>query len=644
MILQKIVWGTEAPAGTEALYYHTGARLKAGEAGLQIPENTTVSFDTYFNAFLAEAWKRYTELRDVSFRISVSGAGNVMLMKRCRRNPEGKSTAAVRGAIRTAPERPAAEEKGRPAAEEKLTAEGENGHIRGRGTAAEEGAVCMAERRFSGRQEITFLLRNMDSALYYIALDAAEETLLEGGAVETDEPAREVRLALVTCTYRREAELLRNLRILKKENRKTGDGGAVLEKIFVVDNAKSLLPEQIEDERFRLIPNANTGGSGGFTRGLREAAGISGLTHIILMDDDVQIEFEAFRRTRSLLQYMKEEYSGNFIGGAMLRRDVPYLLYAAGEDWADGRIRNPYRNTDLRRTENILKAAEPVRGKQLYAGWWYCCVPKKHIGQRGYPMPFFLHCDDVEYSLRSGRPPLYLNGIGVWHEEFEDKRSSAAEYYDTRNRLITNAIYMEHGGLRNAVSVLCERFYATVFRYRYRDFALSLRAAEDFLKGPEWLYQADAEALHRAVLEEGYRPRDITAETDKLRGRQERKRDTFYSAQNCRGKIRTIVRYFFPAFGKAAVRMGAPVSAYAGKKRVLLTEPKSGTGFEVRKSWRETVECMGALLCSVPKLLSGCRRSGKMWRKQAAEEIREIRAGIGEKTNPEGRGNPDQKT
>ena len=44
MILQKIVWGAEAPAGTEALYYHAGVRLRSGEAGLQIPENTSVSF------------------------------------------------------------------------------------------------------------------------------------------------------------------------------------------------------------------------------------------------------------------------------------------------------------------------------------------------------------------------------------------------------------------------------------------------------------------------------------------------------------------------------------------------------------------------------------------------------------------------
>ena len=96
--------------------------------------------------------------------------------------------------------------------------------------------------------------------------------MFESGAVETDEPAREIRLALVTCTYRREAEILRNLRILRRENREAGDG-AVLEKIFVVDNAKSLLPEQMEDERIRLIPNANTGGSGRQVKGNRLLSG-----------------------------------------------------------------------------------------------------------------------------------------------------------------------------------------------------------------------------------------------------------------------------------------------------------------------------------------------------------------------------------
>ncbi len=613
MILQKIVWGAEAPAGTEALYYHAGVRLRSGEAGLQIPENTSVSFDTYFNAFPAGQWKRCTAVRQIRFRISVNGAGRALLMKRGGGNPEGPD--AGKDFLHTARKSLPEEDRGRP--------------------------VCIAETEFSGKQTIAFHLAVTDSGLYYIALETTKETVFESGAVETDEPAREIRLALVTCTYRREAEILRNLRILRRENREAGDG-AVLEKIFVVDNAKSLLPEQMEDERIRLIPNANTGGSGGFARGLREAMRFPELTHVILMDDDVQIEFEAFRRTRSFLQYIKEEYRENFVGGAMLRRDLPYILYAAGEDWAAGRIRNPYRNTDLRISENILRTAKPLRGKQLYAGWWYCCIPRKHIEQKGYPLPFFLHCDDVEYSLRSGRPPLYLSGIAVWHEEFEDKRSSALEYYDTRNRLITNAIYPERSRCKNAAAVLCERFYATVFRYRYRDFALSVRAAEDFLKGPGWLYRTDAEALHQAVLEEGYRPRALgQQELFELQEPFELQKPfklqepfepmktgaesgceygkNLHIIRSRMGKIRTIVRYFLQASGKTAVRMGAPVSACAGKKQVLLLEPKSQTGFEVQKSWRETAKCMGELLRIMPGLLFGSRRAGKEWRKQPKE-------------------------
>ena len=60
--------------------------------------------------------------------------------------------------------------------------------------------------------------------------------------------------------------------------------------------------------------------------------------------------------------------------------------------------------------------------------------------EKNRPLPFFLHCDDVEYGLRHGGTPIILNGIQVWHETYEYRQSPVTAYYDTRNTLIVNAM------------------------------------------------------------------------------------------------------------------------------------------------------------------------------------------------------------
>ena len=56
-------------------------------------------------------------------------------------------------------------------------------------------------------------------------------------------------------------------------------------------------------------------------------------------------------------------------------------------------------------------------------------------------MPFFIHGDDIEYGLRLNHSFILLNGIGVWHESFENKYQPVNIYYDTRNYLIINTLY-----------------------------------------------------------------------------------------------------------------------------------------------------------------------------------------------------------
>lgn len=550
MVLQHIVWPERNRPEVKELYYHTSRLLHITEDGtLVIPAGECVRFDTYFNAFSGAQWSKYTIVSVCTCRLRLTGKGEVRLVR-------------------------------------------DDGFIAG----------CVS---YDGVSETILPIDKLEPHFYYIELEAREETILYEGAFESPEAAKKTAVALATCTFNRQAAVSENVCRLVDKNVGTAGEAPALEKIFVIDNASNLEPSDFAKERVVLVPNRNTGGAGGFTRGIEEAMKDPEITHILLMDDDVVVEFEAMVRTKSVLSYLKEEYADCFIGGAMFRTDVPYVMHAAGEGYdSRGRVVNPYKSTDMRELAALMAVSGPLAVEQPYAGWWYCCVPRSHVEKKGYPMPYFLHVDDIEYSLRSGMCPLYFNGIAVWHEEFDGKRSSMMEYYDVRNRLITNCLYKEKGRLADAIYIVCERFYSTVFRYRYEDFMIAVKGAEDFLKGPEWLVTLDSEQHNAELRGMGYRLETLTPdELEMLTDATGEQQSTLY----------TLCRYVLPAKGSTAIRIGVKVGAYAGKKKVLLVEQKSGKGFWVEKSGKMTIKCFVRLIKTIGKVLINYRRVRKEW-------------------------------
>ena len=75
-----------------------------------------------------------------------------------------------------------------------------------------------------------------------------------------------------------------------------------------------------------IVPNPNVGGAGGFARGMLEALA-GGATHVLLMDDDVHVSPESFKRTYNLLSLVKNCYKQAFLNGAMLSLEEPNLQY-----------------------------------------------------------------------------------------------------------------------------------------------------------------------------------------------------------------------------------------------------------------------------------------------------------------------------
>ncbi|WP_077612297.1 glycosyltransferase family 2 protein [Clostridium sp. Marseille-P2415] len=306
-----------------------------------------------------------------------------------------------------------------------------------------------------------------------------------------------IKIAMIVCTYKREEFIKRNIDQIRKRILQNGE--ALLRKhldIIVVDNGQTL-NDGFED--ILLIKNRNTGGTGGFTRGIIEALHQKeekAYTHILLMDDDVDIEPEAFERMYSMLCLLKDNYRKSFIGGAMLRRDEPCVQEEAGAAW-DGILHPQGKGYDLKKAENILKNDEiyPVD----YNAWWYCCMPLSEIGLNNLPLPFFIHCDDMEYGLRNARNWILLNGICVWHEIAAVRKNIIRDYYDVRNFMVLNILYNKKGYSRwRLTKALIRRLAAGLIMPRL-SFPMRVNAMKDFFRGVEWWEKQEIDILHQKV-------------------------------------------------------------------------------------------------------------------------------------------------
>lgn len=302
---------------------------------------------------------------------------------------------------------------------------------------------------------------------------------------------KHVNCAIIFCTYKREKYVVKNVNYLLKNLKYNSDFSC---RIIVVDNARTLSYSDFEGD-IALVPNENSGGSGGFKRGMETAAEISGFTHFILMDDDVEIDFVAIQKMLNFLRFLKPEYSDLAISGSMLYMDKPTIQFEAGGYFdKDGSQRSFGHFLDLSKPENLSlnEQENPIN----YGGWWFMCMPFKLIENGEFPLPFFLKYDDVEYSLRNKLRIITLNGVGVWHEKFEAKYNSSSEYYNTRNYLHLCSLCCENFNYENWVK---KQIRAKKLRQQYKMVEAIKLGYEDFLKGLEWLKNLNAEENHRRV-------------------------------------------------------------------------------------------------------------------------------------------------
>ncbi len=424
------------------------------DGGVELGSATRLSFDTYLNSFFEAQWHRLTGLQSVLLQVEVKGTGSLQVYRRALEQRTLVHEQAVGPGVTT---------------------------------------VCIPIKTVNFRQQ---------GVLSAELVSHGERLRVAGGGwfSETLAQAR-VGLAAVICTFHREAALARMLATLDSD-------AATLDRltrIIIVNQGHPGLARRLDAAglsgsvhgKLRMIEQGNFGGAGGFTRGLLAALDDEAVSHVVLLDDDIELEPSSLFRIASLFAYAKQDA---VIGGQMLDMLQPTQMYEAGavvsdRHWA---FQPRHHTADIADPDSLepLSRPDPVH----YNGWWCCAFPLAVVRRLCLPLPCFIRGDDLEYGMRlynQGVPAVSMPGVAVWHEPFYLKWGGWHLYYETRNMLVTAALHMpvdrwptvRRIGRLTVLHLLTFRYYGT---------ALILTGIRDYLAGPGVL-DGDPLVRHRQL-------------------------------------------------------------------------------------------------------------------------------------------------
>ncbi len=357
----------------------------------------------------------------------------------------------------------------------------------------------------SSTERSTFELEipNNEQTIVGFEISAISDFELFGGFYTTfvsDTDARTIELAILTTTFKRENYIKHNMQRMKEGLFDTYPEIGSHIRMHIVDNGRTLKKEDIPEDpiHFELHPNPNVGGAGGFARGMIECLHQKpGATHGLLMDDDIMILPESIFRTYQLLRFMKPEYQTALIGGAMLLLEDKEIQH---ED--SGQVRSDGYWSATKPKFNHAKISDNLKNEKdfssrvnTYQAWWYCCIPVEVIRKNGLPLPLFIRGDDVEYGLRCKEQIITMNGICLWHMGFEGKFNPALlVYQETRNMLIDQATSNILANI-NIFKRSIRLYLKSILKRDYVTCELTLRALEDYMKGPEFIMEDRGEQI-----------------------------------------------------------------------------------------------------------------------------------------------------
>ncbi len=499
--LANLLFSDDFLAESPELLYRADGVVDFDAADRTFAVAGAVDFLTYFNAFPLAKWREYTGLDNLALHIEVAGADFDATILRAY--PQGQGDG--------------------------ITARVEEDAVRHLG-ASDDFATYLLEIPIESESH------PLDATLLGLRIEAPDAVVIRNAYFLTrvpDDAIRPVRIALVTTTFDNEQYIRPNIELVKNQVLGSSDEIAQHFHLFVVDNGRTLDVEALGCDAggdgacggVTVVPNPNVGGAGGFARGMMcalevppradapapaDAPAVAGVrpqdpfTHVLLMDDDVHVSPESFKRCFNLLSLARPEYADAFVNGAMLQLQHPDIQF---EDVSFVRETGGYQRYKMRpldvsrRDDCVRNEALPITGRNSYGAWWFSCIPVSAIRRHGLPLPLFIRIDDIEFAMRCQPTYMAMSGICVWHSAFNNRyRASVDAYQYQRNMMICIAV----DGCSSERAFMM-RFWRNFHMFtrvmNYEAAELWLDALQDYLRGPKWLASVDGAKLMREMAE-----------------------------------------------------------------------------------------------------------------------------------------------
>lgn len=564
--IQKIVFPKKNVCDCEELYYRKIGFPSSREIysdKIIFHKNQRVAFDTYFNSLSILKWSKYT-YADSNFKLKLTlkGSFNVKLVHMFL----------------------------------------EYGGKVNYQTLETKKVSCDKKEDFI----FQYVTDNPWGCVAFVIESLTEGGIFYGGAYLSDitDSLRNVKLGIGICTFKREEYVKNNISNINACIFENSDCELKNNlEIFISDNAQTLGSEFKDNPHVHLVENKNSGGSGGFTRCMIEALKYnekvkSGLTHLILMDDDVKFDPVSLLRTYKLLVLLKPEYIDAFIGGAMFKMSDPSIQHASGEYWHGERcesfVETYNSNRDMIDLKNILENENLVNAN--YQAWWYCAIPMSVINYDNLSLPFFIKSDDIEYSIRNLNSLILLNGIAVWHESFESKYSAPNEYYTVRNYLVTASVHNAEVDKENILFLLKSYFKHYVCNFKYLEIKHFCNAINDFLKGVDYFKSIDLAELHKKIMPMNYKILPKEQLPVKISDAQYFNDISFHEQwSKLKKKFAklTVNGLLLPSKGYSVLGMwGGSYEQTYRKKFIVRYEINSEKGFVLKRSLSKFIKCL----------------------------------------------------
>lgn len=548
MILQKILFPSLEICDKKCLYLRevNGAKYDLKKKVLSFGLHSRVKFDTYYNSFSLTKWKRYTALSTLNLHLSTKGEFIVQVFQTVF------------------------EKK----VEQKL----------------------LFSQYF--KDEITLPI-DVESTHGIVSFNleclSEEGEFISGEFCTEDEPLYDIKICMAVCTFRREEYIIGNLRQIEKKILKNKESQMRDHLDVIVSDNGCTLPLTGFNKHIKIVQNKNTGGAGGFTRGMMEMLDVQDekqYTHILLTDDDIVLDPAVLERLYSLLSYLKPIYREAFIGGSMFRTDSMITQNELANRWEKGNVIPLKHNIKMDKFSTVC--LNEKLDKINYFSWWFCCMPAGVVSRVNLPLPLFIKRDDIEYGLRNGSIFITINGINVWHEPFEGKRPAYLEYYYIRNQLIMESALNKNMSQMALIDRTKKRLLDDVAKFHYLEFKYYCKGVLDYCKGIDYFKSIDAVQLNndlRADDRKMFPLEELPIEFNEAKY----KRSFIYRESRKKLIFRrlTLNGWLLPAKKEPAIVQSAfpKKLPFYRVKTALNVERISQKGYISNKSWKELFEC-----------------------------------------------------